>query len=193
MCKKILSIAIIFCGSLFFCRNDLMAFAIQDSNLAYAQIVSLNQIRAVGLQTVGTVVIWNQAGDPADIHNDDGWPVWLECDGSSFDTGYYTTLASIIPGGVLPNLKDQFLRGGTSGQVGQMAHGSKLLKDSLCSLFDEPFFGHLPSPKLNPTRDCCDVIKLIFCFTCFFGNMCVGVPLVHGPRVCFPTLLVFNF
>ena len=124
MCKKILSIAIIFCGSLFFCRNDLMAFAIQDSNLAYAQIVSLNQIRAVGLQTVGTVVVWNQAGDPADIHNDDGWPVWLECDGSSFDTGYYTTLASIIPGGVLPNLKDQFLRGGTSGQVGQMAHDS---------------------------------------------------------------------
>ena len=102
-------------------KNELFAFEIKDSTLTSSQAISLSQIRAVGLQTVGTVVVWNQAGDPDDMYNDDGRPVWLECDGSSFDTGYYTALASIIPSGVLPSLKDQFLRGGTSGQVGQTA------------------------------------------------------------------------
>ena len=102
-------------------KNELFAFEIKDSTLTPSQAVSLNQIRAVGLQTVGAVVVWNQAGDPDDMYNDDGRPVWLECDGSSFDTGYYTALASIIPSGVLPSLNDQFLRGGTSGQVGQTA------------------------------------------------------------------------
>ena len=102
-------------------KNELFAFEIKDSTLTPSQAVFLNQIRAVGLQTVGAVVVWNQAGDPDDMYNDDGRPVWLECDGSSFDTGYYTALASIIPSGVLPSLNDQFLRGGTSGQVGQTA------------------------------------------------------------------------
>ena len=102
-------------------KNELFAFEIKDSTLTPSQAVSLNQIRAVGLQTVGAVVVWNQAGDPDDMYNDDGRPVWLECDGSSFDTGYYTALASIIPSGVLPSLNDQFLRGGTSAQVGQTA------------------------------------------------------------------------
>ena len=105
-------------------KNELFAFEIKDSTLTSSQAISLSQIRAVGLQTVGTVVVWNQAGDPDDMYNDDGRPVWLECDGSSFDTGYYTALASIIPSGVLPNLKDQFLRGGTSAQVGQTAQDS---------------------------------------------------------------------
>ena len=36
----------------------------KDSTLTPSQAVSLNQIRAVGLQTVGAVVVWNQAGDP---------------------------------------------------------------------------------------------------------------------------------
>ena len=102
-------------------KNELFAFEIKDSTLTPSQAVSLNQIRAVGLQTVGAVVVWNQAADPDDMYNDDGRPVWLECDGSSFDTGYYTALASIIPSGVLPSLNDQFLRGGTSAQVGQVA------------------------------------------------------------------------
>ena len=105
-------------------NNNAIAFEIKDSSLSSTQAASITQIRAVGLQTVGSVVVWNQAGDPGDMYNDDGRPVWLECDGSSFDTGYYTALASIIPSGVLPNLKDQFLRGGTSGQVGQTAQDS---------------------------------------------------------------------
>jgi len=101
-------------------KNESLAIEIKDSTLTSSQVSSLNQVRAVGLQTVGTVVVWNQTGDPADMYNDDGRPVWFECDGSSFDTGYYTALAGIIPTGVLPNLKDQFLRGGTSAQVGQV-------------------------------------------------------------------------
>ena len=110
--------------SIFSWKNDTFAFEIQDSNLTTSQVAAVTQIRAVGLQTVGSVIVWNQAGDPGDMYNDDGMPVWLECDGSSFDTGYYTALAGIIPSGVLPNLKDQFLRGGTSGQVGQTAQDS---------------------------------------------------------------------
>lgn len=111
-------------GLIIFLNNESLSFEIQDSTLTSSQVASLNQVRAVGLQTVGTVVVWNQAGDPGDMYNDDGRPVWLECDGSSFDTGYYAVLAGLIPSGVLPNLKDQFLRGGASGQVGQTAQDS---------------------------------------------------------------------
>ena len=118
--KNLLFVSFALLCSILFVKNESFAFVIQDSTLTSSQVSSLNQVRAVGLQTVGTVVVWNQTGDPGDMYNDDGRPVWLECDGSSFDTGYYTTLASIIPGGVLPNLKDQFLRGGTSAQVGQV-------------------------------------------------------------------------
>ena len=119
--KLLFSTIFIFLYIIFLGKNESLALAIQDSTLTSSQVASINQIRAVGLQTVGSVIVWNQAGDPGDMYNDDGRPVWLECDGSSFDTGYYTALASIIPSGVLPNLKDQFLRGGTSGQVGQTA------------------------------------------------------------------------
>ena len=114
-------LALIILAASFFSNNNAIAVEIKDSSLSATQVASITQIRAVGLQTVGSVIVWNQAGDPGDMYNDDGRPVWLECDGSSFDTGYYTALASIIPSGVLPNLKDQFLRGGTSGQVGQTA------------------------------------------------------------------------
>lgn len=120
--KIILSLIIL--AASFFSNNNAIAVEIKDSSLSATQVASITQIRAVGLQTVGSVIVWNQAGDPGDMYNDDGRPVWLECDGSSFDTGYYTALASIIPSGVLPNLKDQFLRGGTSGQVGQTAQDS---------------------------------------------------------------------
>ena len=106
-------LALIILAASFFSNNNAIAVEIKDSSLSATQVASITQIRAVGLQTVGSVIVWNQAGDPGDMYNDDGRPVWLECDGSSFDTGYYTALASIIPSGVVPNLKDQFLRGGT--------------------------------------------------------------------------------
>ena len=106
--------------SIFSWKNDTFAFEIQDSNLTTYQVAAVTQIRTVGLQTVGSVIVWNQAGDPGDMYNDDGMPVWLECDGSSFDTGYYTALAGIIPSGVLPNLKDQFLRGGLLVRLGRL-------------------------------------------------------------------------
>ena len=121
--QKIIRVLTIF-AVFIYSNNNAIAFEIKDSSLSSTQVASITQIRAVGLQTVGSVAVWNQAGDPGDMYNDDGRPVWLECDGSSFDTGYYTALASIIPSGVLPNLKDQFLRGGTSGQVGQTAQDS---------------------------------------------------------------------
>ena len=119
--KNLFLIVFIYLATAFLVKTESLAFAIQDSTLTASQVSSITQIRAVGLQTVGTVIVWNQPGNPADMINDDGRAVWLDCDGSTFDTGYYTALASIIPTGVLPNLKDQFLRGGTSAQVGQIA------------------------------------------------------------------------
>ena len=119
--KNLFLIAFIYLATAFLVKTESFALAIQDSTLTSSQVASITHIRAVGLQTVGTVIVWNQAGNPADMINDDGRAVWLDCDGSTFDTGYYTALASIIPTGVLPNLKDQFLRGGNSGQVGQTA------------------------------------------------------------------------
>ena len=119
--KNLFLIVFIYLATAFLVKTESLAFAIQDSTLTASQVSSITQIRAVGLQTVGTVIVWNQPGNPADMINDDGRAVWLDCDGSTFDRGYYTALASIIPTGVLPNLKDQFLRGGNSGQVGQTA------------------------------------------------------------------------
>ena len=53
-------------GLVIFLNNESLSFEIQDSTLTSSQVASLNQVRAVGLQTVGTVVVWNQAGDPGD-------------------------------------------------------------------------------------------------------------------------------
>ncbi|QTO39698.1 phage tail protein [Desulfovibrio desulfuricans] len=149
--KLLFSTIFIFLCTIFLGKNESLALAIQDSTLTSSQVASITQIRAVGLQTVGSVIVWNQAGDPGDMYNDDGRPVWLECDGSSFDTGYYTALASIIPSGVLPNLKDQFLRGGTSGQVGQMVQDSTREHYHAQPPHTHSFNGHLTSGSISGT------------------------------------------
>ena len=149
--KLLFSTVFTFLCIIFLGKNESLALAIQDSTLTSSQVSSLNQVRAVGLQTVGTVVVWNQTGDPGDMYNDDGRPVWLECDGSSFDTGYYTALAGIIPSGILPNLKDQFLRGGTSGQVGQMVQDSTREHYHGQPPHTHSFNGHLTSGSISGT------------------------------------------
>ena len=64
--KLLFSTIFIFLYIIFLGKNESLALAIQDSTLTSSQIASINQIRAVGLQTVGSVIVWNQAGDPGD-------------------------------------------------------------------------------------------------------------------------------
>ena len=63
---------------------------------------------------VGTIIPWISLSAP-----EDAW-AWLDCDGSSFSASQYPDLAKLYPG-VLPDLRDEFLRGGTLAQIGQKA------------------------------------------------------------------------
>ena len=64
--KLLFSTIFIFLCIIFLGKNESLALAIQDSTLTSSQVASITQIRAVGLQTVGSVIVWNQAGDPGD-------------------------------------------------------------------------------------------------------------------------------
>ena len=59
-------LALIILAASFFSNNNAIAVEIKDSSLSATQVASITQIRAVGLQTVGSVIVWNQAGDPGD-------------------------------------------------------------------------------------------------------------------------------
>ena len=63
---------------------------------------------------VGTIIPWISLSAP-----EDAW-AWLDCDGSTFSASQYPDLAKLYPG-VLPDLRDEFLRGGTLAQIGQTA------------------------------------------------------------------------
>ena len=66
---------------------------------------------------VGTIIPWISLSAP-----EDAW-AWLDCDGSSFSASQYPDLAKLYPG-VLPDLRDEFLRGGTLAQIGQKTQDS---------------------------------------------------------------------
>ena len=70
-------------------------------------------VAARGLIPVGTVIPWNSVANPHD------GAAWLECDGSTFSAAAYPDLARVLPAGRVPDLRNQFLRGGTVAQVGQ--------------------------------------------------------------------------
>jgi Phage Tail Collar Domain len=50
------------------------------------------------------------------------WPIatppagWIKCNGNSFSTTAYPTLATVYPGGVLPDLRGEFIRGWDDGR-----------------------------------------------------------------------------
>jgi hypothetical protein len=75
---------------------------------------TLVDVQAKGLIPVGTIIPWISHTPP-----EDAW-AWLDCDGSSFSAAQYPDLAKLYPG-VLPDLRDEFLRGGTLAQIGQKA------------------------------------------------------------------------
>ena len=66
---------------------------------------------------VGTIIPWISLSAP-----EDAW-AWLDCDGSTFSASQYPDLAKLYPG-VLPDLRDEFLRGGSVAQIGQKTQDS---------------------------------------------------------------------
>ena len=89
---------------------------ITDSEFSSAILASLNDITAKssGGNPVGTIIAWPVAQNPEDMEN------WLECDGQAVNQTMYPVLYSII-GAHVPDLRNQFLRGGTSAQAGTYA------------------------------------------------------------------------
>ena len=90
--------------------------AITDSEFSATTLASLNDITAKnsGGNPVGTIIAWPVAQNPEDMEN------WLECDGQAVNQTMYPVLYSII-GAHVPDLRNQFLRGGTSAQAGTYA------------------------------------------------------------------------
>lgn len=78
-------------------------------------LTAINAIEASRGIPIGTVIVWSSPGNPDDADK------WLECDGRS--TAGYPELAAIV-GAKTPDYRDQFLRGGDTGQVGQVAADS---------------------------------------------------------------------
>lgn len=92
----------------------------------------------------GTIKEWISSQDPEDM-----W-AWLECDGRAFSVADYPELAKIYPGRV-PDLRDQFLRGGTPAQVGQTAQDSVRSHYHSQPPHTNNFSGHLVSGAISGT------------------------------------------
>lgn len=93
---------------------------------------------------VGTIMEWISPQDPEDM-----W-AWLECDGRAFSATEYPELARLYPGRV-PDLRNQFLRGGTAAQVGQTAQDSTRSHNHTQPAHTHSFSGQLASTALSGT------------------------------------------
>ena len=133
--------------------------AITDSVFSGATLASLNDITAKssGGNPVGTIIAWPVAQNPEDMEN------WLECDGQAVNQTAYPELYSII-GAHVPDLRGQFLRGGTQSQAGNFipeslkSHNHSYLaasstgSGSFLTILDnagDQMFGSMGSPSSN--------------------------------------------
>ena len=116
--NKILSI--IFFVAIICSASHSYSGAITDSEFSAATLASLNDISASskGSVPVGTVIVWPVANDPEDMTNSDGTVNWLECNGQTFNTTTYSSLANIV-GTKTPNYQGMFLRGNGSQDYAQ--------------------------------------------------------------------------
>ena len=71
-------------------------------------------VKSIGGIPVGTVIAWVSTQTPSDAEK------WMDCDGRTFSPSHYPDLALLYPGR-LPDMRNQFLRGGTTAQVGSVA------------------------------------------------------------------------
>ena len=76
--------------------------------------------KATSSISVGTIIAWPVAQNPADWQNSDGSYNWLECNGQSISQTVYPELFALI-GGQVPDLRGLFLRGhgGNSAALGE--------------------------------------------------------------------------
>ena len=66
--------------------------------------------KATSSISVGTIIAWPVAQNPADWQNSDGSYNWLECNGQSISQTVYPELFALM-GGHTPDLRGLFLRG----------------------------------------------------------------------------------
>ena len=76
--------------------------------------------KATSSISVGTIIAWPVAQNPADWQNSDGSYNWLECNGQSISQTVYPELFALV-GGQVPDLRGLFLRGhgGNSAALGE--------------------------------------------------------------------------
>ena len=76
--------------------------------------------KATSSISVGTIIAWPVAQNPADWQNSDGSYNWLECNGQSISQTVYPELFALM-GGHTPDLRGLFLRGhgGNSAGLGE--------------------------------------------------------------------------
>lgn len=93
------------------------AFAIDSTALSDSRVLGTAINQSASVAPVGTVITW-----ASDKMPNDGPGVWLECDGRAIPSDTkYQDLRDYLMSNNTPNYTNQFLRGGTSAQVGQVA------------------------------------------------------------------------
>lgn len=112
---------------------------------------------------VGSVQAWPIGSKKQREKDAKGNPVWLECDGSTFDAAKYPELATALGGNKLPDYSGDFLRGyGTNGTNSQYTSGNLGEKKMAVntshshSLYSAPIagnnldllYGDLPVPQI---------------------------------------------
>lgn len=101
-------------------------------------------IEAHGAVPVGTIIAW-----PA-VQNPDEMNKWLECNGQAVSQAKYPQLYAKV-GGRTPNYYNQFLRGGTLAQVGQVVADSTRSHNHGQPAHTHSFNGRLVSGAISGT------------------------------------------
>lgn len=94
------------------------AFAIDSTALFDNKVLGTDIGKSsTGGVPVGTIIAWPASSNPEDPEN------WLECNGQTISPMAYLELFAVV-GSKVPDMRNQFMRGGTASQVGQVAADS---------------------------------------------------------------------
>lgn len=114
--KKKIAVLSLFCGLALATTGHAATARIVDST--QMDLRAINAVSGVPVVSVGLIMAWGSDNPPQDPEK------WLECDGRAFSAVTYPDLANIYPSLRVPDYQNQFLRGGGTGQVGQVAADS---------------------------------------------------------------------
>lgn len=141
--QRILAIVFIF----------ILQFQSISSTVFAADSTSFNpvpiSVAAKGGIPVGTIIPWASTGYPEDY--DSARTNWMDCDGRSFSKATHEELGKLYPSGRIPNLHNQFMRGGTLAQVGQTMADSTRSHYHQQPSHTHTFNGHLVSGAISGT------------------------------------------